>query len=77
MTFEIIKLKERKYPLCPECGKATIVGFTPPKEGSNLPTSDINRWDFERASLYCCNASTNCKFNTRYLDLTTPLTEPK
>jgi len=58
-----------KYPICPECGKNTIVLFTPPKEGivgtkkgyklfhSNSP----DYIDWTKANLYCCNAESNCE----------------
>lgn len=80
MRIKIIKLKPRKYPLCPECGEATIVGFTPPREGivgteegySKIGTPEYVDWN--RAHLYCSNGKTNCKFTTRFFDLTTPLT---
>lgn len=77
--FKIIKLRKAKYPICPECGKHTIVLFTPPKleHGSpifsNLGKDEYVDWD--RTHLYCCNANKNCQFNTRIKDLTTPLTE--
>lgn len=78
-----IKLGKAKYPICPECGQNTIVGFTPPREGivgteegyKTIGTSAYVDW--ERAHLYCCNGESNCKFDTRFNDLTTPLTEHK
>ena len=78
MKFKILRLRERKYPICPECGQPTLVGFTPPKPGivgtekgyRTLGTPEYVDWT--RAHLYCCNAKTNCKFNTRFVDLTTP-----
>ena len=83
MKIKIVRLKQRKYPLCPECGMATIVGYTPPREGI-VGTDEGYRTigtaayvDWERAHLYCCNGETNCKFQTRFFDLTTPLTEKK
>jgi len=72
-NWKIIELKKRRYPICPECGEDTIVGFTPPKEPadfSKLGTDEYVDWD--RASLYCCNGRKNCSFNSRYKDLTTP-----
>lgn len=78
MQYKIIKKEERKYPICPECGMHTIVAFTPPKEPANFELLGKPEYvDWERAHLYCCNGETNCKFNTRFVDLTTPLTEPK
>ena len=81
MKYKIIKLEKRKYPICPECGKHTIVLFTPPKEGivgteegyKTIGTPEYVDWD--KAHLYCCNGQTNCKFNTFLNKLTTPLTE--
>lgn len=70
--------KDNKYPLCPECGYNTIVGFTPPKEPAQFELLGTPEYvDWNRARLYCCNGETNCKYNTRFLDLTTPMTEPK
>lgn len=70
---ETIPMKANyKYPICPECGCNTIVGFTPPKKGK-FGKENI---DWERAHLYCCNDA-NCNFNTRFLDLTTPNNEPR
>jgi hypothetical protein len=60
-----------KYPICPQCGHNSIVGFTPPKKGK-YGKENI---DWEMAHLYCSNDA-NCTFNTRFLDLTTPRTEP-
>lgn len=67
-------------PVCPECGKNSIVLFTPPKEylypkdGKVHPdaykllgTPDYIDW--EKAHLYCCNGQTNCKFRTLLGDL--------
>jgi len=74
--FKIIRLKNSKYPICPECGKRSIVLFTPPNEPidfKKLGKDTYVNWD--KAHLYCCNGSTNCKFSTRIKDLTTPLTE--
>lgn len=83
MKYKLLKLEKRLYPVCPECGKHTIVMFSPPKEGivgtekgyKTIGTPEYVDWD--KAHLYCCNGSTNCKFNTRIMDLTTPLKEPK
>lgn len=66
------------YPICPECGKDTVVLFSPPREGlvgtdegyRTIGTPEYVDWD--RAHLYCCNSTSNCKFSTRILDLTTP-----
>ena len=78
MKLKIIKLCERIYPICPECGKHTIVLFTPPKEPINDSLLGTNEYiDWDRSHLYCCNGSTNCKFNTPLKELTTPLREPK
>ncbi len=76
MKTKTIELKKRKYPLCPECGQATIVGFTPPKEGMYCD-GDPEKVDWNKAHMYCCNVESNCEFDTRFLDLTTPLSEPK
>ena len=62
--FKIIKLRKGKYPLCPECGCNTIVGY-----------GDI--LEPEKCHLYCCNADKNCSFNTKFLELTTPMTEKR
>lgn len=67
-------------PICPECGKQTIVLFTPPKDylypkdGTVHPDAYAllgkpEYVDWERAHLYCCNAETNCKFDTKLSDL--------
>ena len=83
MKYKIIKLEKRNYPICPECGKHTIVLFTPPKErivGTEEGYRTIGTpeyIDWYRAHLYCCNGETNCKFNTPLLKLTTPLREPR
>lgn len=76
MKYKILKLKERKHPICPECGQATIVVFAPPKEGMYCNADDKNweKVDIQKTHLYCCNGEKNCKFNTRIQDLTTPLT---
>ena len=63
-----------KYPICPECGRNSIVAFIPPKKGK-YAGKILQDLDWERAHLYCAN-DTNCQFNTRILDLTTPLSEP-
>lgn len=55
--FKLIKLKKRKYPICPECGKDTIVLFSPPDRPM---------------SIYCCNGSSNCRIDTPISELTTP-----
>lgn len=78
--FKILILKERKYPICPECGNASIVLFSPPREDivgteegyKTIGTSAYIDWD--KAHLYCAKDN-NCKFNTKITDLTTPLTE--
>jgi hypothetical protein len=74
-TVELV-LEKRRYPVCPECGKHTIVAFTPPIE-TGVARYFERAIDWDRAHLYCCNGETNCSFNTRILDLTTPLKEPK
>jgi hypothetical protein len=63
-----------KYPICPECGRNSIAAFTPPKAGK-YAGKKLDDVDWERAHLYCANDA-NCQFNTRILDLTTPLNEP-
>jgi len=88
MKLKIIKLEKRRYPICPECGKHTIVMFSPPKDYlypkdrkvhpdayKLLGTQEYVDWD--KAHLYCCNGTTNCTFNTKIRDLTTPLKEAK
>jgi hypothetical protein len=83
--WEVAKAKIQKKdvthrPVCPECGKQTIVIFTPPKsylypkDGTVHPDSyklihTPEYVDWERAHIYCCNASTNCKIDTRIMDL--------
>lgn len=70
--------EEKKYPICPECGCNTLVGYTPPKEpvqSELLGTPEYVDW--EKAHLYCCNGEKDCKYSTRFVDLTTPMTEPK
>lgn len=66
-------------PICPECGKHTIVLFGPlkeylyPKNGPVHPDayklSPIECTDWEKAHLYCCNGETDCKFSTLLSDL--------
>jgi hypothetical protein len=83
--LKIIRLQKRRYPICPECGRHSIVLFTPPKEGlvgtekgyALLSAHSQEYVDWDRAHLYCCNGETNCKFNTPLNKLTTPLQEPK
>jgi hypothetical protein len=71
------------YPICPECGCNTLVGFTPPREGivgtkeGYETIGTVEYVDWNKAHLYCCNAESNCKFNTRFVDLTTPMKEEK
>lgn len=92
MKYKILKLEKRIYPVCPECGKHTIVLFSPPKRcsvcdtpltgnGSSCSAGEIHTLEFKidwnKANLYCCNAETNCKFKTKLAELTTPLKEPK
>ena len=84
MKYRIIKLERGRIdPICPACGKHTIVGFTPPREGivgteEGYKTIGTPKYvDWNRAHLYCCNAETNCRFETRFVDLTTPLKKPK
>jgi len=79
----LLKLEPRSYPVCPECGKHTIVLFTPPKEGivgteegyRTIGTPEYVDW--AKASIYCANGETNCNITTRLNELTTPLREPK
>lgn len=63
--------EEKNRPICPECGKPTIVLFSPPKEG--LVGTELGyklfreeNWaeyiDWNKAHLYCCNGSSNCKY---------------
>lgn len=83
MKYTIIKKGKRTYPICPECGKHTIVLFAPPKDGivgtkkgyETLGTPEYVDWN--KAHLYCCNGETNCTFNTPINELTTPLKEKK
>lgn len=71
----------KNRPICPECGKQTIVLFTPPKTGivgtkegyKTIGTPEYIDW--ERAHLYCCNGETNCKYEAMIMGdekLTTP-----
>ncbi len=70
--------KKVQYPICPECGKDTIVLFTPPREGivgteegyTTIGTDAYIDWD--KAHLYCCNGESNCKIATPIKDLKTP-----
>jgi hypothetical protein len=65
------KITKYVYPICPECGKNTIVGFARP----NLPwKNNIYDYDQKTAELYCCNDDTNCKYRIPFSALTTPLT---
>ncbi|TXG76594.1 hypothetical protein E6Q11_04305 [Candidatus Dojkabacteria bacterium] len=72
-----IELKQRKYPICPECGQASLAGFIPPKEGMSFTEHGDSAIDWNKAHLYCTNGNTNCSYSTKIKDLTTPLTEPK
>lgn len=69
-------MEKKNRPICPECGKATIVLFTPPKENAHY--EDIGKAeyvDWNRAHLYCCNGESNCKYAPMLIgdrDLTTP-----
>jgi len=66
------------YPICPECGQNTIVGFTPPRDKTDgLTTDDYEYWDHEKSHLYCCNAKTNCNYNPLFSELTTPQKESR
>lgn len=65
------------YPICPECGNNTLVGFTPPKENMSFLENGNDAIDWNKAHLYCCNGDTNCKFSTRFIDLVTPMSERK
>lgn len=61
------------YLICPECGKNTVVAHTGPKEPINFKLYPKDEyWDYKNASLYCCNAETNCKFYVKVSDLITP-----
>ena len=67
-------------PLCPECHQPTVVLFSPPKDylfpkdGTVHPDAYTlmgkqEYVDWNKAHLYCSNASTNCTFNTLLSDL--------
>jgi len=65
--------KWTRYPICPECKKETVVLFTPPKEPIKFELLGKQEYvDWYKAHLYCCNGLTNCKFEARLIDLTTP-----
>ena len=72
MKTKTIELKPRKYPICPECGEDTLVGFVPPKDGMSFLNDGNNAIDWDKSHLYCCNGDSNCKYNTKFKDLTTP-----
>jgi hypothetical protein len=63
---------KKDRPICPQCLQATIVLFTPPREGivgteegyRTIGTPEYIDW--KRAHLYCCNGSSNCTY-TAYL----------
>lgn len=66
------------YPICPECGKSTVVLFAPPKDPPDFSLIGKEEYtDWYRAHLYCCNGETDCKFQPLLTDLTTPLKQPK
>lgn len=90
--YKILKLEKRHYPVCPECGRHTIVGFFPPRDcdtcgvaltgnGSICETGKTHpiiwQGDATRSSLYCCNGETNCSYHVLFSELTTPLKEKK
>lgn len=74
--------KDTRYPICPDCGCNTLVGFTPPREGiigtqegyDTIGTPEYVDWN--RAHLYCANDA-NCKYEARFVDLTTPISEAR
>lgn len=70
------KKREKNRPICPECGEATIVLFTPPKEPRDFNLLGTPEYiDWKRAHVYCCNGSTNCKYEVLLMggrELTTP-----
>lgn len=76
-------LMEKKYPICPECGCNTLAMFSPPREGiigtkegyRTIGTPEYVDWN--RVHLYCTNGTTNCKFDTRIMELTTPIQEER
>ncbi len=61
-----------KYPICPRCGSNTIVGFARPNQPFKNDQFD---YDQKTASLYCCNATTNCNYDIPFSELTTPRQE--
>jgi len=66
------------YPICPQCGCNTVVLFTPPKEPPEFALLGYSEYiDWDRAHLYCSNGESNCKFQVRLKDLTTPRKEKK
>lgn len=74
MTDELEKKKRWvRYPICPECGHDTVVLFSPPKEPVDFEKIGEQEYiDWYKAHLYCCNATTNCKWEARIIDLCTP-----
>lgn len=57
------RLRDKNRPICPECGERTIVLFTPPKLPLDMKLIGSAEYvDWSRAHIYCCNASTNCKY---------------
>lgn len=77
------RMKNR--PICPECKEQTIVLFTPPREGivgteEGYKLYHDKNWqeyvDWNRAHLYCANDA-NCKYEARFVDLTTPISEAR
>jgi hypothetical protein len=66
------------YPICPECKCNTLVLFTPPKEPVDFALLGSPEYiDWERAHLYCANGATNCSYEVRLYDLTTPVKEER
>lgn len=60
--------KKSVNPICPQCGKDSLVLYTPPKDGlvgtiegyKLLGTPEYVDW--KRSHLYCSNAMSNCTF---------------
>ena len=62
-----------RYPICPDCGRDTIVLFSPPKEPINFEILGSQEYvDWYKAELYCCNGESNCQYRARIIDLCTP-----
>lgn len=73
-NLKIIKLKQSIRPICPECGKATLTLFLPPKKYLYPKDGEVHPdaykllgteeyVDWYRAHLYCSNGTKNCQFN--------------